>query len=131
MTSNRSKGNRFEVDFCNTLYRNYGYWVHRVTQNRDGQPADVIAIRQGKAHLIDCKVCDNNTFHLSRIEPNQETAMLGWEKRAGETAWFALKLKDDSVVMLSYDYLRYCSRRTLNEEVIRGHGVPLEEWVMK
>ena len=51
--SNKKIGNGFETEFCEKLFQN-GYWVHNIAQNAAGQPADVIAVRNGVAFLIDC-----------------------------------------------------------------------------
>ena len=76
--SNRSKGNAFEAEFCEMLAKS-GFWVHNMAQNAAGQPADVIAVRSYEHYLIDCKVCQNNKFSVSRIEPNQHHAMRHWK----------------------------------------------------
>ena len=55
--------------------------------------------------LIDCKVCQNNRFPLSRIEGNQEGAMTVWEARGNEHCYFAMKLSDDRIYMVSFDEL--------------------------
>ena len=52
--SNKKIGNGFEAEFCEKLFQN-GYWVHNLAQNAAGQPADVIAVRNGVAFLIDSK----------------------------------------------------------------------------
>lgn len=65
--SNKSLGNSFETELCNLLSVN-GFWVHNFASKSEGQPADIIAVKDQKAYLIDCKVCTNNTFPLSRIE---------------------------------------------------------------
>ena len=58
--SNKQAGNAFERSFCEMLFSK-GFWVHNFAQNRDGQPADVIAVRNGIAYLIDCKVCSGES----------------------------------------------------------------------
>ena len=64
--TNKKAGNLFEQEFCEILFEN-GFWVHNLAQNASGQPADVIAVKKGRALLIDCKVCDTNGFSFSRI----------------------------------------------------------------
>lgn len=54
--SNKKIGNGFEAEFCEKLFQN-GYWVHNLAQNAAGQPADVVAVKNGVPYLIDCKVC--------------------------------------------------------------------------
>ncbi len=128
--NNKKLGNKFENDFCNYLSV-CGFWTHRMAQNATGQPADVIAARNGKAYLIDCKVCSNDVFALSRIEPNQKMAMFTWEHTGNGTGWFALKLKKADIYMMSLDYLMSDTKASINEDDIRERGTPIEEWVTK
>ena len=74
MAINRKIGNSFETEFCELLFQ-YGFWCHNMAQNAAGQPADIIAVKGKTAYLIDCKVCSNNRFPLSRVEENQHFAM--------------------------------------------------------
>ena len=55
MASNRKTGTTFESELCEILSQN-GFWAHNLAQNSAGQPADVIAVRNKTAYLIDCKV---------------------------------------------------------------------------
>lgn len=80
---NKTMGNHFEEELCELLAEQ-GFWAHNLAQNQVGQPADVLAVRDNIAVLIDCKVCSNNRFPLSRIEPNQEAAMTMWEAQGNE-----------------------------------------------
>ena len=80
---NKTMGNHFEEELCELLAEQ-GFWAHNLAQNQVGQPADVLAVRDNIAILIDCKVCSNNRFPLSRIEPNQEAAMTMWEAQGNE-----------------------------------------------
>ena len=111
-TDNRTSGGRFEQEFAEFLYQ-HGFWVHVMQQNRSGQPADIIAVK-GKFHtLIDCKVCENGYFSFDRIEDNQRLAMTMFCKRARELCYFALKLPDGRIRMVS---LSRC-------ETIKNRGV--------
>lgn len=99
--SNKKLGNSFETDFCQLLYQ-HGFWVHNFVQSKDGQPADVIAVKNGKAYLIDCKVCSNNYFNLGRMEENQINAMTLWEGVGNGNGLFAIRLAvDNSILMLT------------------------------
>lgn len=99
--SNRQIGNRFEVELSRKLAEN-GFWVHVLQQNKAGQPADIIAVKHGYHTLIDCKVIsDGVSFPFSRVEENQKYAMSRFYNRCGEVCWFALKMPDGSVRMLS------------------------------
>ena len=129
--SNRASGNHFEMDFAMDLAK-HGWWAHVMKQDSSGQPADVIAVYHGYAYLIDCKVCADNRFDLSRIEPNQWDAMQYWLNLHGSTPLFALKDGDGQVWMLDYIWAR-----SLMEEGVksvkceeRGHRLwGMEDWL--
>lgn len=128
MVSNRKLGNQFEKEFCKTLW-NRGWWVLNIAQNALGQPADVIAVRNGRALLVDCKVCSKDVFRLSRIEPNQETAMYLWQYCENGDAWFALKTTD-GVYMVTYKTMMEYreNHSSMKLEDIKSYGTPLKRW---
>lgn len=127
--SNKKIGNNFEREFCEILSE-HGFWVHNFAQNQDGQPADVIAVRDGGSFLIDCKVCITGRFQLNRIEENQQSAMQHWVDTGNEEAWFALKIEND-IVMMRYSDLMLLKtvQSSLNKSEILKHGVMFEKWV--
>ena len=129
--NNRKIGNAFEDTLAEILH-DYGFWVHPLNQNKAGQPADLIAVRNTKSFLIDAKVCSGKGFDLSRIEYNQELAMTMWSECGNGDGWFAI-LVDERVYMLSYQNLiRYrCQCSVLPGEVIKEIGAPIEEWVKR
>lgn len=75
--NNKALGNKFENELDEILGKRM-FWVHRLTANASGQPADFIATKNNKPYLIDAKVCSNDKFDTRRIEPNQHTAMSWW-----------------------------------------------------
>ena len=127
---NKTVGNQFEREFCETL-SDAGFWVHNFTQNSSGQPADVIAVREGNAFLIDCKVCTHNSFSLSRIEENQSYSMEKWNECMNGIGLFALRVREGEVYILGYPLLRDLSYRQskLSYDEIVEHGTPLKEWL--
>ncbi len=127
--TNKKLGNDFESEFSEIL-ANHGFWVHLLTQNSAGQPADVIAVKNGKAYLIDCKHCAKDKFPLSRIEENQDLAMQLWKECGNDYGWFALALNGE-VYMLSHAYLKVVSREksTVTSTEIITNGFGLNEWV--
>lgn len=128
--SNKSEGTKFESKFCEMLFEQ-GFWVHNFAQNSSGQPADVIAVRDSRPYLIDCKVCDNDEFPFHRIEPNQHLAMQMWSRCGNTQAWFALKLRDGSVYMMSYSLVQALSvgASSATYSIIRFYGIEFGEWV--
>ena len=128
--NNKKMGNHFEEELCELLAQN-GWWAHNLAQNQVGQPADVLAVKNNISVLIDCKVCQNNRFPLSRIEGNQEGAMTLWEARGNEFCYFAMKLNNDQIYMVSFDDL--CLRQLYGEGSITEKEFPMyhtfEEWL--
>lgn len=129
--TNKKIGNDFESDFCEILFEN-GFWTHNLAQNASGQPADVIAARNGKTYLIDCKVCSNQGFALSRIEENQDLSMELWKDTGNGEGWFAV-LIGEQIVMIPHFTVKAlrAAQSHMNELELREYGTPLEKWLKK
>jgi Holliday junction resolvase len=130
--NNKKLGNRFESELCELLFNN-GFWTHNLTQNQAGQPADVIAVRNKVAYLIDCKVCSGKGFPLSRIEENQESSMTLWRDSKNGEGWFALKIEDDiyMIPLILLQAWRETNHTSMSVEDIKDMGYSLKEWVKK
>lgn len=128
--NNKKLGNNFESAFCEILFEK-GFWTHNIAQNQDGQPADVIAARNGKTYLIDCKVCSNRGFALSRLEENQDSSMRLWRSCGNSVGWFAMLLPGNRIYMVSHEFITEILRGMsyLKEELICKNGIPLKEWL--
>jgi Holliday junction resolvase len=130
--SNKKLGNDFELELCEKLSE-YGFWTHNLAMNKAGQPADIIAVRNKTAHLIDAKVCSSKGFALSRVEENQELAMTLWDERGNGQGWFALKVPTGEIYMIPHiciqGYKRFQSILSFSE--IHDVGKPLEKWVAR
>lgn len=127
-TVNRTVGGRFEEELCGLLAE-HGWWAHNMAQNQVGQPADVIAVKNNIAVLIDCKVCANDRFALSRIECNQEGAMTLWEARGNAYCYFAMKLTDGTIYMVHFDDLNLLDSFGTKTITDFSRYETLEEWV--
>lgn len=128
--SNKQAGTDFENALAKYL-SSFGYWVHNMAQNKSGQPADLIAVKDQKALLIDCKDCKTNRFTFSRIESNQDSAMTLWSMCHNDYGWFALRLLNGSIYMLSHRTMSdlRVDKKSLNEEDIKLYGLPVFDWV--
>lgn len=130
-TDNRTSGGRFEQEFAELLGKN-GFWAHVMQQTKAGQPSDIIAVR-GKFHtLIDCKECEQGFFAFSRIEENQRLAMKMFFRRCGELCYFALKLPDGSIRMVSMercDTLRNRGKNRISEKEMETETWNLDSWL--
>lgn len=127
--SNKSSGTAFECDFAARL-SGYGFWVHRLQDNRNGQPFDVIAARNGKAYAIDCKDCTDGIFRLSRMEENQLNAMRLWEETGNTEGLFAIRdARNGLVYMAGRNYLEKVREV---KSYIRAEALPhFETWVSR
>lgn len=107
----------------------YGFWAHRLQDNKNGQPADVIMAKHDVAVLVDCKVCENNRFPLSRMEENQINAMRKWINCGNGHVAFALKL-DNDIRMINYEILMTLKNyhKSLNKNDIIKYTLSFLEW---
>lgn len=130
MKSNRAVGNAFEQDLCELLFEN-GYWSHNLKQDNSGQPADVIAVRNKVAYLIDAKDCSSKGFDLRRVEDNQILAMRMWHECGNGQGWFALRVAEE-VYMLPYPIImmfKQGTRSSIPLAEIPKIAITLREWV--
>lgn len=131
--SNKQVGNTFEEELCEILSA-YGFWSHNFAQKSAGQPADVIAARNGKAYLIDCKVCSTSRgFDLNRMEENQDLSMSLWDECGNGQGWFAIKLPTDDIFMVPHFVIKAWKHNgsSISPGEIFEIGKPIEKWVMK
>ena len=126
--SNKKIGNGFEVELCEKLFQN-GYWVHNLAQNAAGQPADVVAVKNGVPYLIDCKVCSGKVFSVSRIEDNQRMAMTLWRECLNGEGWFAVKF-GENIYMITLSRLDSMVSKNLPEELFQRFALTFEEWLV-
>lgn len=129
--TNKKLGNDFESELCELLFEK-GFWCHNFAQNQAGQPADVIAVKNGRSYLIDCKVCSNRGFALSRVEENQDQSMDLWKFCGNGVGWFAMLLPGDCIYMVSHEFMKRAMHTMayLSEETICKNCVSLQEWLV-
>jgi archaeal holliday junction resolvase (hjc) len=128
--TNKASGNKFEEELAQKLF-NEGFWVHRLTQNSAGQPADIIAVKDGLAYLIDAKVCEGDIFPFSRVEGNQRTAMALWEQCGNGTGWFAILIRG-GIQMIPYNAIaeiESMGEKSLSYADLLDHGYSLYDWL--
>ena len=127
--NNKQAGNKFEKELSEILY-DAGYWVHLLNQNKNGQPADIIAVKNKKAYLIDAKVCSLEKFAFKRVEENQRLSMQMFIECGNTTPYFALKAND--IYMLSYKTIRDLikqGKKQLDFAEINKYGTRLSTWL--
>ena len=127
---NKKLGNDFEKELSEILY-DAGYWVHLLNQNKNGQPADIIAVKNGKAYLIDAKVCMYEVFPFRRIEENQHLSMDMWIECGNITPYFALKARNE-IYMVDWNTIKDLikkGKKQLNFEDMNKYGTRLATWL--
>ena len=127
--NNKQAGNNFEREFCEQLGAD-GFWAHFMGGSKNGQPADIIAVRNERSYLIDAKDCENDRFVFSRIEDNQDMAMRLWELCGNNQGLFALRTSE-GVYMLRYgriQTLEALGYKSLNMMQIKANGTPYDKW---
>lgn len=90
--NNKKTGISFEKEYAEILSK-MGYWVTFLTpkQNVGSQPCDLIAIKNDRSILIDCKTCKTHLFPISRIEENQRQAFKKYIKCGNTKYILAIK----------------------------------------
>lgn len=129
--SNKAAGTRFENAFAEELAAHW-FWVHLFQDNKNGQPCDVIACRNGNAYLIDCKDCQTKFFVLSRMEENQLNAMKLFQMTGNGIGLFAIRFQDGAIYLVSYDRLEELKAAgfgRIDATVCRTQGMSLLEWL--
>lgn len=105
--NNKINGTQFERRIADELHRR-GFWVHRLQDNQNGQPFDIIACRNGKSYAIDCKDCQGRYFFFRRIEENQRNAMQLWLDTGNSDPLFVIRFQlapGELIRVVSYEEL--------------------------
>lgn len=129
--SNKAAGTKFEKEFSEILASHW-FWVHLFQDNKNGQPCDVIACRNGNAYLFDCKDCETKFFVLNRIEENQHNAMRLFEMTGNSKGMFAVRFLEGIIYLIPYDRmseLKEAGFKRIDATVCRTQGMKLSEWL--
>lgn len=129
--SNKAAGTRFEKEFAEILARNW-FWVHIFQDNKNGQPCDVIAARDGSAYLFDCKDCQNDKFPLSRVEENQYNAMKLFQLTGNRRGMFAMQFPEAGIYLVDFEVLKKLKDdgvAQIGPDSIHKYGRSLQSWL--
>ena len=112
--NNKKLGTEFEREAV-TLLSQKGYWVHFITpDSRGSQPFDIIASKDDKPLVADCKTSDKKWFSISRLEENQIMAFELWLKRGNTKAFIFIKY-NEKIYQIPYRMLKGLQRINLEE----------------
>ena len=127
--SNKSIGNKLEEEICQ-VFGKYGWWSHNMAQGRTGQPADIIAVRNDHAVLLDAKHCKGDYFDTRRMEFNQISAMTRWRDANNGYCGFALAFdsKPGIVFLVPFEYLHKFFPHRIRFDALVNHSRVLEEF---
>jgi len=131
MVSNKKAGSDFEREFAELL-AGKGFWVHVFQDNKNGQPCDVVAARNGITYLFDCKNCEKDYFLLSRMEENQYNAMHLFELTGNEKGKFALRFSNQTIYLIDYDLIKHLQGKgikQIDEPVCKRYGSNIDIWL--
>lgn len=128
--SNKSMGTAFEREFAEIL-ADRGFWAHCLRDNINGQPFDLIAVRDNNAYAFDCKECRGGVFRLSRMEENQDNAMTLWAETGNQFSFFAMRF-NDNVYLVPYRMIKTLNvngTKQLKETDAAKYGRELSQWL--
>lgn len=128
--NNKKAGTSFEHNFTHLLSEN-GFWVHKLQDNHNGQPFDVIAAKNNMTFVFDCKDCQNDTFPLSRIEDNQYNAMKLWQECGNSNGLFAMKCKK-GIRIIQFNILMFLKNKgfkSLNKNDLYWYSKSFNDWL--
>ena len=112
--NNKKLGTEFEREAV-TLLSQKGYWVHFITPDSSGkQPFDIIASKDDKPLVADCKTSEKKWFSISRLEENQIMAFELWLKRGNTKAFILIKYNEE-IYQIPYRMLKGLQRINLEE----------------
>lgn len=117
MTNNNKKiGNTKEKIVANEFKR-LGYWCHIFAQTKQGQPFDLIAIKNNQVLMGDVKSCLKGRFDFSRIEPNQYTAMELALQKGNTNIYFFLVDESDNIKVVKYQTIKEFSAKSITHSI--------------
>jgi Holliday junction resolvase len=113
--NNKQLGDKFEQEMVE-WFATAGYWVHFLTPDKRGaQPFDIIAVRNGRAVVGDCKTSSRKTFSIDRLEDNQRLAFERWIACGNEVPYVFIKYRD-VVWFVPYTYLLHTGKVALEAD---------------
>ncbi len=128
--NNKSEGTAFEKEFAELLSER-GFWAHLLQDNHNGQPFDVIAVKNDEPYAFDCKDCTGKNFELRRMEENQRYAMQLWLDCRNTVAMFAVRYSGNQIYLFEYgDLIEYEKEmKSIPESKAAVYGYTIDEFM--
>lgn len=86
---NKTIGDNYEKKFIEYISKK-GYWCHLFAYKAEGQPCDVVALKNNIPYLIDVKHCDKDRFDFNHIQVNQKNCFKLAYMKGNENCGFAI-----------------------------------------
>lgn len=130
--SNKSRGTAFEKEIAQ-IFAEKGFWVHCLRDNVNGQPFDLIAVRNDTAYAFDCKECQGSVFRLSRLEENQDNAMTLWAETGNRFSFLIIRFGERAYLMphRMLVILKKNGTKQLKETDVAKYGQELFQWMKR
>ena len=108
---NKEIGNYFEKKFIEKLDA-AGFWCHLMAYKAEGQPCDVVALKDGQGMLADVKHCSANRFPFKDIQSNQITCFRLAREKGNKWLGFAIYFDvDQSWRWMDFSQYEYLARK--------------------
>ena len=125
--NNKRLGTEFEREVCDILNRD-GWWVHFISPDaRGAQPFDIIACRDARCIVADCKTSKDHIFRINRLEWNQILAFDKWIECGNKCPILIVKF-GDCIKFVSYNELKIYGKVDL-KSAFEFSGALLRWWV--
>jgi len=128
---NKKSGTQFERVFADILAQNR-FWVHLFQDNKNGQPCDIIAAKDRRTYLFDCKNCEKDYFLVSRMEENQFNAMFLFRRTGNRDGYFVIQFPGEEIYLLRYWIIKVfieCGLKRLSKQDCARYGRSLSWWL--
>lgn len=113
--TNKQLGTEFEREVVRLLSR-IGYWAHFIVPDaRGSQPFDIVASKDDKPIVGDCKTCQSRYFSVSRLEDNQVMAFDLWLARGNKRAYVWIK-HEDKIYQVPYPLVKALGKVDLHDK---------------
>ena len=101
-------GKIFEEELCWWLSNNGYYVIYNEKGIAGSQAADIVAIKNNIATLIECKNLENTTglFNFERLEANQWKAYKKFKEKHNTNMIIAIKW-NDKIYFINFDLLQF------------------------
>lgn len=87
----KNSGLEAEKEFLQML-KSAGFWAHKLKENKNGAPFDIIAAINGFAFAFEVKnIARGTNFPLARVEDNQINGFRVWDRANNLRGYFAFR----------------------------------------